>query len=100
MRMPSFQVLNQADARSWHFQQTPKSDGRWRIMAFAENFSDAKQVERANNLGKILDSPGSFIKRFTPAGKEIDSLFDILTIHYAKRAEAELHTFPGIFPSL
>ncbi|KAI6715724.1 phenol hydroxylase [Diplocarpon mali] len=90
-------VLNQADARSWHFQQTPKSDGRWRIMAFAENFSDAKQVERANNLGKILDSPGSFIKRFTPAGKEIDSLFDILTIHYAKRAEAELHTFPVSF---
>ncbi|RAL59685.1 hypothetical protein DID88_000318 [Monilinia fructigena] len=28
MRMPSFKVLNQSDARPWHFQERLKSDGR------------------------------------------------------------------------
>ncbi|PBP28802.1 Phenol 2-monooxygenase, partial [Diplocarpon rosae] len=97
MRMPSFQVLNQADARPWQFQQMLKSDGRWRIVVFAGDVSDAKQMERVANLGKALDGPGSFIRRFTPAGKKIDSLFDILTIHCAKRTETELHNFPDIF---
>ncbi|KAG4440147.1 hypothetical protein IFR05_004356 [Cadophora sp. M221] len=97
MRMPSFQVLNQADARPWQFQEMLKSDGRWRIVVFAGDVSSAKQMERVLNLGNILSGPKSFIKRFTPAGKKIDSVIDILTIHSAKRAETELHSFPDIF---
>lgn len=97
MRMPSFQVLNQADARPWQFQEMLKSDGRWRIVVFAGDVSDAKQMERVAALGKALDGPESFIRRFTPAGKNIDSLIEILTIHSAKRAETEMHSFPDIF---
>ncbi|CZT43526.1 probable FAD monooxygenase [Rhynchosporium secalis] len=97
MRMPSFQVLNQADARPWQFQEMLKSDGRWRIVLFAGDVSSAKQMERVTNLGSTLSGPKSFIRRFTPAEKKIDSLFDILTIHSAKRAETELHSFPDIF---
>ncbi|PVH81063.1 hypothetical protein DL98DRAFT_560028 [Cadophora sp. DSE1049] len=97
MRMPSFQVLNQADARPWQFQELLKSDGRWRIVVFAGDVSTAKQMERVVNLGSVLSGAKSFIKRFTPAGKKIDSVMDILTIHSAKRAETELHSFPDIF---
>ena len=97
MRMPSFQVLNQADARPWQFQEMLKSDGRWRIVLFAGDVSTAKQMERVARLGSVLSRPESFIKRFTPAGKKIDSVIDILTIHSAKRAETELHSFPDIF---
>ncbi|KAH7312924.1 FAD binding domain protein [Rhexocercosporidium sp. MPI-PUGE-AT-0058] len=97
MRMPSFQVLNQADARPWQFQEMLKSDGRWRIVVFAGDVSFAKQMERVAFLGSTLSGPKSFIKRFTPAGKKIDSVIDILTIHSAKRAETELHSFPDIF---
>ncbi|KAL5316890.1 hypothetical protein ACEPPN_015942 [Leptodophora sp. 'Broadleaf-Isolate-01'] len=97
MRMPSFQVLNQADARPWQFQEMLKSDGRWRIVVFAGDVSSAKQMERVVNLGATLSGPKSFIKRFTPVGKKIDSVIDILTIHSAKRAETELHSFPDIF---
>ncbi|KAK0101985.1 hypothetical protein ONS96_005953 [Cadophora gregata f. sp. sojae] len=97
MRMPSFKVLNQADARPWHFQEMLKSDGRWRLVVFAGDVSSAKQLERVAKLGDILSSPKSFIKRFTPADKKIDSVIDILTIHSAKRAETELHSFPDIF---
>src|ERR1700744_5148793 len=35
MRMPSFKVLNQADARPWHFQERLKSNGTWRVVIFS-----------------------------------------------------------------
>ncbi len=44
MRMPSFQVLNEADARPWQFQEWLKSDGRWGIVVFAGDVSDEKQL--------------------------------------------------------
>ncbi|KAK4898320.1 hypothetical protein LTR28_001625, partial [Elasticomyces elasticus] len=34
MRMPSFKVLNQSDARPSHFQELLKSNGRWRVIIF------------------------------------------------------------------
>lgn len=97
MRMPSFQVLNQADARPWQFQEMLKSDSRWRIVVFAGNVSVPEQMERVRALGSRLGNEKSFIKRFTPPGKMIDSVIEILTIHSAKRAETELFSFPDIF---
>ncbi len=97
MRMPSFQVLNQADARPWQFQEWLKSDGRWRVVLFAGNVSAPKQMERVRALGDKLSHPKSFIKRFTPPEQKIDSVIEILTIHSAKRAQTELFDFPEIF---
>lgn len=95
--MPSFQVLNQADARPWQFQEMLKSDGRWRIVVFAGDVSVSSQMERIHTLGGKLDDPKSFIKRFTLKGKNVDSLIEILTIHSAKRVKTELLDFPSIF---
>jgi phenol 2-monooxygenase len=39
-RMPSFKVLNQADARPWHFQELLKSKDCWRLVVFAGNMKD------------------------------------------------------------
>ena len=98
MRMPSFKVLNQADARPWHFQELLTSNGRWRIVVFAGDVSDSSQMERVQKLGRSLSSPkSSFIARFTPRGRPIDSVIEILTVHSAPRAAVELHDFPDIF---
>lgn len=43
MRFPSFQVLNQNDARPWQFCHFLKSDGRFRIILFAGNLKSTKQ---------------------------------------------------------
>ena len=90
MRFPSFQVLNQADARPWPFQQWLPSDGRWRLIVFAGNLAEEAQAARLQKLGQSLDSKESFIHRYTPVGAKIDSLIEILTIHSAKRHEIEL----------
>lgn len=97
MRMPSFKVLNQADARPWHLQERLLSNGRWRIIVFAGDISNSKQMARVQSLGSSLASPRSFITRFTPPGKPIDSHIEILTIHSAPRAKTELHDLPDIF---
>ncbi|KAF4636696.1 hypothetical protein G7Y89_g1386 [Cudoniella acicularis] len=96
MRFPSFQVLNQADARPWQFQEWLKSDGRWRIVVFAGNVSVPTQKKRIDSLGASLSAPDSFLHRFTPKDKPIDSVIEIFTIHSAKRAETELFDFPEI----
>jgi len=97
MRMPSFQVLNQADARPWQFQERLKSDGRWRIIVFAGDILDNAQMKRVQILGEALICPSSSISRFAVEGKPIDSLIEVLMIHSASRVEVEFHDLPEIF---
>jgi phenol 2-monooxygenase len=97
MRMPSFKVLNQSDARPWHFQERLKSDGRWRVVVFAGDVSDAKQMSRVQHLGASLASPKSFIPRFTPPVKPIDAVIEALVIHSAPRTSVDIFDFPEIF---
>ncbi|KAF2091685.1 phenol hydroxylase [Saccharata proteae CBS 121410] len=97
MRFPSFKVLNQSDARPWHFQERLLSDGRFRIILFAGNVSSATQKERVDSFCATLDAPKSFIRRITPPTAKIDSVVDILTLHSAKRTDVELlRDFPSI----
>lgn len=97
MRFPSFQVLNQSDARPWQFQQFLTSDGRFRIVVFAGNILDAAQMKRVQEFGSSLDSPKSFLHRFTPTGKKIDSVIEVLTVHSAPRTKVELLDLHEIF---
>lgn len=90
MRFPSFQVLNQSDARPWQFGQFLKSDGRFRIILFAGNLKDTKQWQRVQKFGEELAREDSFLRRFTPACKSIDSNIEVLMIHSAPRQQLEL----------
>ena len=90
MRFPSFQVLNQSDARPWQFGQFLKSDGRFRIVILAGNIKDGKQWKRLQGFGESLAKPDSVIRRFTPSTKPMDSVIEILVIHSAPRREVEL----------
>jgi phenol 2-monooxygenase len=97
MRMPSFKVLNQSDARPWHFQERLKSDGRWRVVVFAGDVANTRQMERVQTLGAALVSEKSYISRFTPPGKPIDSLIEVILIHSAPRTSVDIFDFPEIF---
>ena len=97
MRFPSFQVLNQSDARPWQFGQFLKSDGRFRIIILAGNLKDEKQWKRLQGFGELLAKPDSVIHRYTPSAKPIDSVIEILVIHSALRQEIELLDLHEIF---
>jgi phenol 2-monooxygenase len=93
-RMPSYQVLNQCDARPWQFQEILKSDGRWRVVVFAGDVTIPRQKERIQTIGRQLTHPKLFPRRFTHSSKPIDSVIEVLTIHSAPRHEVDLFDFP------
>ena len=97
MRFNSFKVLNQADARPWHFQERLKSDGRFRVVLFAGNILDAAQKSRVDRFCQALDDKDSFLRTITPSDAAIDSVIEVLTLHSSKRTDTELlRDFPDI----
>lgn len=97
MRFNSFKVLNQADARPWHFQERLKADGRFRVVLFAGNILEAGQKLRVDRFCARLDSEDSFIRRVKSTGAPVDSVVEVLTIHSSKRTDTELlRDFPEI----
>ncbi|KIW99995.1 uncharacterized protein Z518_10923 [Rhinocladiella mackenziei CBS 650.93] len=97
MRIPSYKVLNQADARPWHLQELLPSNGTWRILVFAGDISKPDQRSRYEGLGKALDSPDSFIHRYGGQGGKFNSIFEVVTIHAAPRNSVELLSLPDVF---
>ncbi|KAF2464475.1 uncharacterized protein BDR25DRAFT_296718 [Lindgomyces ingoldianus] len=90
MRFPSFKVLNQSDARPWHFQERLKSDGRFRLIVFAGNVLSPAQNERLNAFCGALAS-STFLK------PHLYTNIDVLTLHSAKRTDTELlRDFPEV----
>jgi hypothetical protein len=90
MRFPSFQVLNQTDARAWQFQQKLKSDGRFRIIVFAGNVVSEQQSARLQTFCEYLTSSSLLAPHLI---KDIE----ILTLHSAKRTKVELlQDFPDV----
>ena len=96
MRFPSAQVLNQSSARPWQFAHFLRSDGRFRIVLFAGDLQKRAQLERLKHFCDKLASPESFLHRFTPSGKQIDSTIELLTIHSGSRTSIELLDLPEI----
>ncbi|KAK4986753.1 hypothetical protein LTR66_007786 [Elasticomyces elasticus] len=97
MRMPSFKVLNQSDARPSHFQELLKSNGRWRVIIFPGDISIPQQADRLANLGNILAAPDSFLRRYTPSEARYDSVFELLAVHAAPRQKTTIFDFPEAF---
>lgn len=96
-RMPSYKVLNHADARPWHLQELLKSNGRWRVIVFPGQLTDHSNMQRFKKLGESLGGSDSFIRRFTPLGKAIDSVIEVLTVHSGPRTAIGLLDLPDIF---
>ncbi|KAF1830047.1 hypothetical protein BDW02DRAFT_573430 [Decorospora gaudefroyi] len=94
MRFPSFQVLNQSDARAWEFQQKLKSDGRFRIIVFAGNVVSPQQKGRLDSFCQALASSPLLAPHLV-------THVEVLTLHSSKRTEVELlRDFPDVLHPL
>jgi hypothetical protein len=90
MRFPSYQVLNQSDARPWAFQQKLRSDGRFRLIVFAGRVLDAAQQARLRAFCAKLTA-SKFLENHLHANIEV------LTVHASPRTETELlRDFPDV----
>jgi phenol 2-monooxygenase (NADPH) len=97
MRMPSFKVLNQADARPWHLQELLKSNGTWRVIVFPGDIRRPELKQKLESLGQKLVESKSFLHRYTPAQEGFDSVIELLAVHAAPRQEVTIFDFPEVF---
>lgn len=101
MRFPSFQVVNQSGAKPWPFMQWLRSDGRYRVVLFAGDVREKTQKERVEKWCVEVQKEGSWLRKYTPKGEEIDSRIEIFTIHSSPRREVELlRDFPNVLHPL
>ncbi len=92
MRFHSAPVIRLADAKLVRLGDTTKADGRWRIFAFAD-----AQAARVRALCEFLaDSEQSPVRRYTPAGTDIDSVIDVRAVFQQGHRELDLGAMPQL----
>ncbi|WP_287067091.1 MULTISPECIES: FAD-dependent monooxygenase [Ramlibacter] len=97
MRFHSAPVLRACDARPVQLGHAGKADGRWRLYAFAGE-GDLGQPGGALHAlcGFLQDDSRSPVRRFTPAGQDIDAVFDLRAIFQAPHARIALDQLPPL----
>jgi len=94
MRYHSAPVIRVADARPMHLGHAVKADGRWRLFAFAPARDSITAI--ATLCGYLADAEDSPIRKFTPAGADIDSVFDLRAVFQQKHRDLAIETMPAL----
>jgi phenol 2-monooxygenase len=88
-RFKSVEVVRVCDGNVEHLGHHAKADGRWRVYAFA----DASQAK----LNKWAADAAPLLAGFTPAGADMDSVFDVKAIYQNSYDDLEILDSPELF---
>lgn len=92
-RFKSVNTVRVADAVEVHLGHHHRADGRFRIYAFAD--SDRTALNEWAEW--MLEGDGSPIKRFTPSGVDIDTVFDVKAVYQQEHHDVAIETVPKVF---
>jgi 2-polyprenyl-6-methoxyphenol hydroxylase-like FAD-dependent oxidoreductase len=100
-RFHSTSVLRMGDGKVLQLGQTLLADCRWRFIAFA---GESDKAQASSSLGKLcsylIESPQSPVRRFTPAGADIDAVFDVRAVFQQSHHELSIDVMPVLlFPN-
>ena len=94
-RFHSAPVVRLADAKPVHLGHTVKADGRWRLFAFAAAGDPTAASSSLGELCAFLDSdPKSPVRRYTPAGADIDAVIDFRAVFQQSHRELAVEAMP------
>lgn len=97
MRFHSSPVIRVADAKTVQIGQTIKADGRWRIFAFAPAEDPASTNSGIGALCQFLeDAPQSPVRKYTPAGEDIDAVIDFRAVFQQGHHELDIGSMPSL----
>ncbi|CAN5471469.1 FAD-binding monooxygenase [soil metagenome] len=99
-RFHSAPVVRIGDAKQIQLGETLLADGRWRLLAFAGRGDAAAADSPVGQLCSfLLDSPASLLKRFTPAGADVDAVFDVRAVFQQSHHQLPITAMPELlFP--
>lgn len=96
-RFHSAPVVRISDAKPLQLGHVAKADGRWRLYAFAGANDPVDTQTGVHSLCRFLqDSPDSPVRRFIPAGQDIDALFDLRAIFQQSHHQLGIESMPGL----
>lgn len=97
MRFHSAPVVRLADAKPMHLGHCVRADGRWRVFAFADRTDPASPQALIRKLCQILTtSPHSPLRRYTPAGIDIDSVIDVRAVFQQPHRSLDIGAMPSL----
>ena len=92
MRFHSAPVVRLADAKPVQLGHAARADGAWRLYAFADASGQRLQALAAF----LMDSPQSPLRRFTPAGADIDSVIDVRAVFQQGHRSLKVAALPAL----
>ncbi len=96
MRFHSARVVRLADGKPVHLGHVARADGAWRVYIFADRNDPTGENSHFRQLCEFLESDGSPIKRFTPAGADPDSVIDVRAIFQQGHRELAVDKMPAV----
>jgi phenol 2-monooxygenase len=97
MRFHSAPVIRLADARPVQLGHAARADGRWRLYAFADAAGPGDPTSRLRALCEDLEhAPGSPVRRYTPAGADVDAVLDVRAVLQQHHRELALADLPSL----
>ncbi len=95
MRFHSAPVIRLADAKPLEIGHVLKADGRWRVIVFATAEEPASPASSIARLCEFLaDAPESPVRRYTPAGADVDSVIDVRAVFQQGHRTLALEAMP------
>jgi hypothetical protein len=95
-RFHSAPVIRLGDAKLVHLGHATGADGRWRLYVFAGVEDPAGPLSRIQAMcGFLAESPDSPVRKFTPAGQDIDAIFDARAVFQPGHRELDFETMPS-----
>jgi phenol 2-monooxygenase len=94
-RFTSVEVTRVCDGNVIHLGHHAKADGRWRIYAFAD--AAAGEGSALASWAEWLGSSSSPIVRHTPAGADVDAVFDVKAIYQQRFEDVDISRVPKAF---
>jgi phenol 2-monooxygenase len=95
MRFHSAPVVRLADAKPMQLGHAGGADGAWRVYAFADALDPRDPASRLVALCRALEADAAPIRRYTPAGADIDAVIDLRAIVQQSHRTLELGALPA-----
>jgi phenol 2-monooxygenase (NADPH) len=97
MRFHSAPVIRLADAKPVQLGHTARADGRWRLYAFADPPVPGDPASRLRALCEHLEhSRDSPVRLYTPAGADLDAVFDLRAVFQQYHRDLALADLPSL----
>ena len=99
-RFHSAPVVRLGDGKQLQLGDTFAADGRWRLVAFAGAGDNAAPDSPIGKLcSHLLESPDSPLRRHTPAGADVDAVFDVRAVFQQSHHTLAITAMPELlFP--